>query len=237
MLFPLHDDIRPERKPVVTAILIAVTTGVWLFVQGAGREGPLVRSMCELGLIPAELTGRAQGQVVDIGGAACTLGAGPDWWTLVTSMFLHGGWLHLLGNMWFLWIFGDNVESAFGRFGFLVFYLVCGLAAAGAQIFADPTSTLPMVGASGAISGVMGAYIVLYPRARVSTLLFLGIFLTVLRVPAYLMLGYWFLLQLLGAFVGTGEGVAFWAHVGGFAAGVAIALATRPAAPPVMYNR
>jgi membrane associated rhomboid family serine protease len=236
MLFPLHDDAPTERRPIVTWVLIAVTTGVWLVVQGAGQRVPLVRSLCELGLIPAEITGHGAGQAVDLDGAECVLGAGQSWYTLVTSMFLHGGWLHLLGNMWFLWIFGDNIEAAFGRVGYLAFYLVCGLAAAAAQVAIDPSSTMPMVGASGAISGVMGAYIVRYPRAHVSTLLFLGIFLTVLRVPAYLMLGYWILLQILGAFVGTGEGVAFWAHVGGFAAGVAIAAATRPRSPRVGYN-
>jgi len=236
MLFPLHDDAPTERRPIVTWVLIAVTTGLWLVVQGAGQHVPLVRSLCELGLIPAEITGRGAGEAVDLDGAQCILGAGRSWFTLVTSMFLHGGWLHLLGNMWFLWIFGDNIEGAFGRVGYLAFYLVCGLAAAGAQVAIDPSSTMPMVGASGAISGVMGAYIVRYPRTHVSTLLFLGIFFTILRVPAYLMLGYWILLQVLGAFVGTGEGVAFWAHVGGFAAGVAIAVATRPRPPRVGYN-
>src|SRR5262249_39625750 len=153
MLFPIRDDIRPERRPVVTALLIAVCTGVWLFVQGAGQETPLVRSLCQLGLIPGEVTGRAAGETVDLDGATCVLGSGHAWWTILTSMFLHGGWLHLIGNMWFLWIFGDNIESAFGRVQFLVFYLVCGIAAAAAQILVDPSSTMPMVGASGAISG------------------------------------------------------------------------------------
>ncbi|HEU4731389.1 MAG TPA: rhomboid family intramembrane serine protease, partial [Kofleriaceae bacterium] len=175
-----------------------------------------------------ELTGRAAGQLVPLGDAACVIGSHPAWHTLVTSMFLHASWFHLISNLWFLWIFGDNIEDAFGRLGFLAFYLASGLAAAGAEILATPGSTLPMVGASGAVSGVMGAYIVRYPRVPVQTLLFLGIFITRVRVPAYVMLGYWFVLQVLGGlpqlFGDTaGAGVAFWAHVGGFATGAVVA--------------
>src|SRR5262245_34810730 len=140
-------------------------------------------------------------------------------------MFTHGGWFHIIGNMWFLWIFGNNVEDSMGRARFAVFYLLCGLAAAGAQILADPSSPIPMVGASGAIGGVMGAYVVLYPRVKIDMLLPIGFFITMVRVPAYFMLGYWFLLQILGgavpALTGVAQGgVAFWAHVGGFLAGV-----------------
>jgi membrane associated rhomboid family serine protease len=135
-------------------------------------------------------------------------------------MFLHGGWFHLIGNMWFLWVFGNNVEDSMGRVRYLVFYLLCGLAAAASQTLVNPGSAIPMVGASGAISGVMGAYIVLYPRVRVHMLVFLGIFITRIVVPAYLMLGYWFLLQIIGGGLASGEGgVAFWAHAGGFVTG------------------
>jgi membrane associated rhomboid family serine protease len=141
-------------------------------------------------------------------------------------MFLHGGWLHLIGNMWFLWVFGNNIEDSMGHGRFLVFYLVCGLVAAGTQIAADPHARVPMVGASGAISGVLGAYIVLFPRVRVHTLVTLGFFFTRVALPAYVMLGYWFVLQLLLGTVGTVSraqgGVAVWAHVGGFVAGVAL---------------
>ena len=138
-------------------------------------------------------------------------------------MFLHGGWLHLLGNMMFLWVFGDNVEDSMGHGRFLVFYLMSGLAAAGAQIAINPGSPVPMVGASGAIGGVMGAYVVLYPKARIRVLIFFGLIFTIV-VPAYFMLGYWFLLQVLGGLPsisqgGAGGGVAFWAHIGGFVAG------------------
>jgi membrane associated rhomboid family serine protease len=151
------------------------------------------------------------------------LGVAPSWYTPLSSMFLHGGWLHLIGNMWFLWIFGNNVEDSMGHTRFAVFYLLCGLAASALQILSEPDSPLPMVGASGAIGGVMGAYIVLFPRVRVHLLLVLGFYVTTVAVPAAFMLGYWFLLQLLGgaADVGgsPGGGTAFWAHVGGFAAG------------------
>jgi membrane associated rhomboid family serine protease len=137
-------------------------------------------------------------------------------------MFLHGSWMHLLGNMWFLWLFGNNVEDAMTRPRFAAFYLLCGLAAALLQVLADPRSPIPMVGASGAISGVMGAYLVLYPRVRVFTFVPLGFFMTSIALPAWVMLIYWLLLQFLGGLtqVGSGGGVAFWAHVGGFLAGL-----------------
>jgi membrane associated rhomboid family serine protease len=150
--------------------------------------------------------------------------------TPLTSMFMHGGWFHILGNMWFLWVFGDNVEDAMGPVRYVIFYLLCGLAAAAAQVATDPASAVPMVGASGAIGGVMGGYARLYPRARIQTLLPLGFYFTTIAVPAYFMLGYWFLLQILGgvpALAGAGGGVAFWAHVGGFLAGVILVGAFR----------
>jgi membrane associated rhomboid family serine protease len=143
-------------------------------------------------------------------------------------MFMHGGWFHILGNMWFLFIFGDNVEDAMGPFRFLVFYLLCGIAAVGAQVAASPASPIPMVGASGAIGGVMGAYAVTFPRSRVHMLVVFGFFITRIVVPAFLMLGYWFILQVLGGMVGgEGGGVAFWAHIGGFAAGVILVFILR----------
>jgi membrane associated rhomboid family serine protease len=154
---------------------------------------------------------------------ACVLGVERHWYTPLTSMFLHGGWLHLLGNMWFLWLFGNNVEDSMGHARYHAFYLLCGLAAAVGQTVVAPGSVVPMVGASGAISGVMGAYIVLYPRVRIHMLVFLFIFVTRIVVPAYLMLGYWFLLQLVsGTAVRSEGGVAFWAHVAGFVAGAVL---------------
>lgn len=225
-MFPIHDENPTLRTPIVTISLIAVTAMVWLFIQGAGGERALGASICAFGLIPAELT-------LDIGGErvrvsqdlVCQLQQGGAWHTLITSMFMHGGWFHLLGNMWFLWIFGNNVEDSMGRSRFLLFYLLCGLGAAAGQILVSPSSVVPMVGASGAIGGVMGAYIVLYPRVRVTLLLVLGFFITTVQVPAVLMLGYWFALQLISGLPqmgGDAGGVAFWAHVGGFISGAVL---------------
>jgi len=215
-LFPLRDDNPTEIFPLFTLAIIAACVVVWVYVQGAGvSPQALERSVCALGAIPAEVTGR--------GGASgpCPVG-GLTWQTLFTSMFLHGGWMHLIGNMWFLWIFGNNVEDSMGRLRFLVFYLLTGLVAAAAFVFVNPTSAMPLVGASGAISGVMGAYLVLYPRARVHTLFFFFIFFRVIPVPAWIILGYWFLIQLLSSTSTSagGAGVAYAAHVGGFLAGV-----------------
>ena len=150
--------------------------------------------------------------------------SGGNPWSVVTHMFMHGGWFHIIGNMWFLAIFGDNVEDSMGPVRFLIFYLLCGFAAAFTQMMLAPDSGVPMVGASGAIGGVMGAYVVLFPRAPVHMLVILGFFITRIVVPAFLMLGYWFLMQLAGvAFsTGSGGGVAFGAHVGGFIAGLVL---------------
>jgi membrane associated rhomboid family serine protease len=156
------------------------------------------------------------------GNLVCVTDPGRQVSNVVTSMFLHGSWMHLLGNMWFLWLFGNNVEDAMTRPRFAAFYLLCGLAAALLQVFTDPSSPIPMVGASGAISGVMGAYLVLYPRVRVWTLVPLGFFITSVALPAWVMLVYWLFLQFAGGLtqVGSTGGVAFWAHVGGFVAGL-----------------
>jgi membrane associated rhomboid family serine protease len=159
-------------------------------------------------------------------GLVCATDPGRQPLNVITSMFLHGSWMHLLGNMWFLWLFGNNVEDSMTRPRFIAFYLLAGLGAALLQVMVDPQSIVPMVGASGAISGVMGAYLVLYPRVRVFTFVPLGFFLTSVALPAWAMLIYWMLLQVLGGFtrIGSGQegGVAFWAHVGGFIAGVVL---------------
>ena len=228
-MFPIKDENPHFLTPVVTWGLIAANAAVWLLVQGLGTRPAILDSVCHLGLIPGELLGNAAAGSVELGPAyPCPLGE-PAWITVVSSMFLHGGWGHLLGNMWFLWIFGNNVEDSMGHLRFLVFYLLCGVAAAAFQVLSAPDSTIPMVGASGAIGGVMGAYIVLYPRVRVHLLLWLGFYVSTMVVPAFFMLGYWFLIQLLlGAVAPSGGGgVAFWAHVGGFAAGALLVLAFR----------
>src|SRR5918994_80052 len=224
-MFPYRDDNPTLATPAVTFLLIGANVAMWVLVQGMGAEPFLSRSVCELGLIPGEFLGLVpQGATVPMGNqTVCMLGDEQTWFTPLTSMFLHGGWFHLIGNMWFLWVFGNNVEDSMGRFRYFFFYLLCGLAAAGAQTLVNPSSAIPMVGASGAISGVMGAYVVLYPRVRVHMLVILFIFITRIVVPAYLMLGYWFLLQLVGGGLSGEEGgVAFWAHAGGFVAGAAL---------------
>jgi membrane associated rhomboid family serine protease len=224
-MFPYRDDNPTLETPVVTMLLIAANAAVWILVQGTGQDPMLARSVCQLGLIPAEYLGRvAPGTSIPLSpGQVCVLGIDQHWYTPLSSMFLHGSWLHIIGNMWFLWLFGNNVEDSMGRGRYLGFYLLCGLAAAAAQTFVSPSSIVPMVGASGAISGVMGAYIVLYPRVRIHMLVVLIFFITRIVVPAYLMLGYWFLLQLVSGSASQSEGgVAFWAHVGGFLAGAAL---------------
>jgi membrane associated rhomboid family serine protease len=230
-VLPYRDENPTELTPVITIGIIVVNAVVWLLVQGGGVNGEqLVRSVCELGLIPGEVLRTVPpGTAMPLGpGVRCVITAQADWWTVLTSMFLHSGWLHILGNMWFLWVFGNNIEDSMGHARFVVFYLVCGVAAAAAQIVSDPRSAIPMVGASGAISGVMGAYILLYPRVRVHTIVWLGFFVTSVALPAYVMLGYWFVLQLLLGAAGAlsraqgGGGVAVWAHVGGFLAGMAL---------------
>jgi len=221
-MFPLRDDNPTRRAPVVTYGLVALCAAVWVGVQGAGLDTPRFEaSVCDFGAIPAEVLGRG-----GLGAGPCTEG-GLTSEALITSMFLHGGWLHLLGNLWFLWIFGNNVEDSLGRARFALFYLLTGVIAALAHVAAGPNSPLPMVGASGAVSGVMGAYLVLFPRARVKTLLFLVVFITVLDLPAWAYLVYWFGLQLVSSALSLETGVALWAHIGGFVVGAAFVLPFR----------
>ena len=204
---PISDENPPSRRPVVTIALIVLNALAWFYELSNGVD----QSTLDYGAVPALVL---HGSVP---------------WTVLTSMFMHGSWLHILGNMWFLWIFGDNVEDAMGPAKYLVFYLLCGVAAALSQILSQPSSTVPMVGASGAIAGVLGAYLMLYPHARVRCLWILFIIITTVYVPAWLLLGLWFVSQ----FFMPGPGVAWMAHVGGFAVGfllVRLFVARRP--PP-----
>jgi len=229
-LLPLKDDIPTRRLPIVTIALIAINVIVYfVFEHGLWSLGDFGNQrVVEYGAIPLELThsGTVCGDVAanqiqcgtDIGS-----GYAPAWITVFTSMFLHGSLLHLGGNMLFLWIFGNNIEDSMNRAVFVGFYLLGGLAAIGLHVVADANSAVPTVGASGAIAGVLGAYARLYPRARVVTLIFIVIIVTVVTLPAVLVLGVWFLLQLLPAFsdpTGAGGGVAYTAHVGGFLFGL-----------------
>jgi len=218
-VIPLRDSIPSRTFPVMTIALIALNVGVFVhqLSLGPARAASFVAAF---GAVPAQIT-RAAAH------AEGTLAAPL---TLFSSMFLHGGLLHLLGNMVFLWIFGNNVEDATGHLRFLAFYLLCGLAGAAAHVAGNPGSTVPMVGASGAISGVLGAYFLLYPFARIVTLVFFGFFAQTMNIPAFFFLGFWFFVQALsgatslGGRAGGGGGVAFLAHVGGFAAGLLLIL-------------
>ena len=213
-MIPLHDDNPTALAPVVTIGLIAACSLVWLWQFGHPPAGQQ-QIVYALGVTPAVLLGERA--------LAAELAWTPPVFTLLSSMFLHGGWMHLIGNMLYLWIFGNNVEDAMGHVRFVAFYLLCGIAAALAQIAADPASTIPMVGASGAIGGVLGAYLVLHPQARVLVLIPLGFFTRLIYVPAFLVLGLWFVLQFLSApMTQQGGGVAYWAHIGGFVAGAAL---------------
>ncbi len=224
-MIPLRD-ANPTRRPAIVTLVIVIACGVafaWELGLGAGSgAAALHRLITEWGVVPARLTtawGRGDFLSVDTA-------------TLVTSQFLHGGWLHLLGNMLYLWIFGNNVEDRLGRVGFLLFYLAGGAAAGLAQVAVDPTSSAPTIGASGAIAATLGAYIVMFPGARVTSLIFLGFFYQMLNIPAVVVLGFWFLLQLVDGFASLGVaqsgGVAFFAHIGGFVLGVLVGLAARP---------
>ncbi|RKY66340.1 MAG: rhomboid family intramembrane serine protease [Candidatus Latescibacterota bacterium] len=214
MLMPFKDDRRTQSFPLVTIGIVVVNVLVFFYQLSAGQEG-FRRFVMQMGLIPYELT-----HFVNLrpGGAV------PLYLTPLTAMFVHGGILHLFGNMLYLWIFGDNIEDVLGHLRFLLFYLGCGIIAAGVQVFFEPNCRLPMIGASGAVAGVLGAYLVCFPTARVYTLAFLFLWIRVLRVPALLFLGLWFLIQLNNALGSSAGGIAWFAHIGGFLAGVVLIL-------------
>ncbi|MGF1455519.1 MAG: rhomboid family intramembrane serine protease [Alphaproteobacteria bacterium] len=212
-MFPLRDHNPAARTPVVTLALLACCVAVFAYQLTLVGENAQRAFVFSYGMIPAHLFGYAT--------LPADLEKVPAELTVITSMFLHGGLFHLGGNMLFLWIFGDNVEDAMGSVAFLLFYISCGIAAAMAQALLTPDSTIPMIGASGAISGILGAYLFLYPTARVDVLVFFG-FITILPIPAMVVLGVWFAMQLASGVLTPPDvpGVAFWAHIGGFAAGV-----------------
>ncbi len=223
-MIPYRDENETQRPAIATAAIIGLNAFAWLVVQGAGSDFQLAKSVCELGLIPGELTASLPaGTRFPMGrGLVCFTDPGRQVSHVLTSMFLHGSWMHLLGNMWFLWLFGNNIEDSMGRLRFVVFYLLSGLAAAFGQVVTNPSSVIPMVGASGAISGVMGAYLILYPRVRVYVLVPIFVFFTSIALPAWMMLGYWFLIQFVSGLASSSDvgGVAFWAHIAGFVAGI-----------------
>jgi len=220
-MFPIRDDQPRFSTPYVTYFIIALNVLVFFFELSVSSQGPraLDALVFQFGVIPQHFEQALAGSpYFTVPGTFLTI---------LTSMFLHAGWLHIIGNMWFLWIFGDNIEDYLGHFVYLIFYLLCGVVASLTHILLNPGSTLPSVGASGAIAGVMGAYILLYPKARVLTLVVLIVFFTFWWIPAWVFLGYWFLIQFLLANATTvasahqsSGGIAFWAHVGGFVAGL-----------------
>jgi len=220
-VIPIRDDNPKNRTPYVAYGLLGLCVAAYLWQLTLGPAG-FQSVFFSLGLIPAVLTGHAA--------LPSELATVPPSFTIVTSMFLHGGFLHLAGNLLYLWIFADNVEDVLGHVRFLVFYLLCGVGAAAAQVLPDPDSVIPMVGASGAISGVLSAYLLMFPHARVLVVIPFGFILQVLRLRAVTVLGFWFLLQLLSSLVTTQDsgGVAFRAHIGGFVAGLALLPLLRP---------
>jgi membrane associated rhomboid family serine protease len=214
-MIPLRDKNRSLTTPVVNYALIGACAVVflWQFLTGDGGEALIM----QFAVVPQAVS-------LGLGGQAPFV---PAFLPLLTSMFLHGGWMHLIGNMIYLYIFGDNVEDRLGHVRYLFFYLLCGVASAAAQVLSDPASEIPLVGASGAIAGVLGAYLFLYPRARILTLIPLMFAFPIIEVPAYLFLGFWIVLQVIQAYLSSGMevsggGVAWWAHAGGFAAGAAL---------------
>jgi len=220
-MIPLRDRNPSGVFPAVTLALIAANVIMFLYEVHLGPG--LMTFLEHHALIPAEVTGSVRYHAIRYSDTVEPF---------FTSMFLHGGWMHLILNMWFLWIFGDNVEDTLGAFRYLCFYFLCGLGAALTQFAIQPHSAVPMLGASGAIAGVLGAYAVLFPGARVVTLVPIVFFLQIIEIPAIVILGYWFVLQILSgsltALTPTQGGTAFWAHVGGFAAGAFLILLMRP---------
>jgi membrane associated rhomboid family serine protease len=223
-VIPIGDDPKRRVVPWVTLAILVANIAVFLYELGLGERG-LNRFVQSVGTIPIEiLSGR------DLPPAA----PGPVYVTLITAMFVHGGFLHIASNMLYLWVFGDNVEDVLGHGMYLVFYLVSGIVAGLTHVFVNAASDIPSVGASGAVAGVLGAYLLLFPSAQVRTVLFLGPFITVTRVSAILLIGFWFLTQLISGIAALDVeaqqtvGVAFWAHIGGFVAGMVLAVVLRP---------
>ncbi len=226
-MIPLKDDVRSSTFPFVTLSLIAMNVAVFVFQVSLGARGAEA-FVYRMSAIPYEIT-----HLVNVGPPPLVHLP----LTIFTAMFVHAGLLHIAGNMLFLWIFGDNIEDAFGHLFYLLFYLFAGVVATMAHVLASPMSTTPMIGASGAIAGVLGAYFVLFPRAQVKTLLFLFVFVTVVRIPAVVFLGLWFVIQVLSSGVEKGAGgIAWYAHIGGFVTGVVAVLILKAVRPGKRYG-
>lgn len=205
-MIPLKDDIPTEKRPIITVVLIALNTAIFLYQFSLGQASQ--RLVFQMGLIPYEVTHQSE---------LYTELSFPIPLTFLTAMFLHGGWLHLLGNMLYLWIFGNNIEDKLGHMKFIIFYLLAGVLASLTYIFTNPNSKIPMIGASGAIAGVLGAYLLKFPKARILTLIFFGYFARIVHIPAIFVLGFWFILQIL-----YGLPALSMQHAGGGVAGLHI---------------
>ncbi len=221
-MFPIYDDVPTKKFPLITVALIVLNSIVYLYQISLGER--FAEFIYSMGLLPFEITHH-----IDL----LPSGPSPIYLTIFSSMFMHGSIVHLLGNMLFLWIFGNNVEDYLGRKKFVIFYLFCGIIAALTQIFINPDSKVPMVGASGAIAGVLGAYLFLYPRAKVTTVIIFGFFIRLIKIPAVVVLGFWIIYQFLYGIsslaVRTGEGgVAWFAHIGGFICGIILIKLFKP---------
>ena len=229
-MFPISDDNPTLRRPIITWMIVGLTALVWLLFQGAGLDlGRMAYSVCDFGMVPGEITKQARvGFAVPLGGGwACVVDREAiNTFTPITSMFLHGSWGHIIGNMMFFWVFGNNVEDSMGHARFVLFYLLCGIAAAAAHVYVTPSSPVPTVGASGAVSGIMGAYLVLFPHVRVRMLFWFLLFIRVIPIRAWIVLLWWFAWQVISGLPELMQmrpeisgGVAVWAHVGGFVTG------------------
>jgi membrane associated rhomboid family serine protease len=253
MLLPIGDDNQGRTTtPFVVYIIVAINVAVFLLLQQATMTAEGVYFTYGYSVVPYEIThGVDLKEPVTVPGEALEVGPRgeqrplripeapgpyPIYWTLLTSMFMHGGWMHIVGNMLYLWIFGDNIEDNFGHAKFLIFYLLCGFAASFSHIVVDPQSPIPSLGASGAIAGVLGAYLIMFPRNRVRALLPLGFLWTTVDLPALVVLGFWIVIQIFSQYTATfnkagGGGVAYMAHIGGFAAGLALCFVFRRRKP------
>lgn len=218
-MLPLGDENPIRSKPVMNWTIIAICILVFIW-QNVGGFFQFRESILKFGLVPSRIS------------------EGSGYHTVITNMFLHGGWFHLGGNMLFLWIFGDNIEDSYGHLRFLIFYLFCGVISSFFWLLTAWGSSRPAVGASGAISGILGAYIVLHPRARIRTLISMGFFIRIARIPAFIVIGLWFVYQFLLALVPVNTGIAYWSHIGGFIAGLILARSIKPREPsPDWYIR
>jgi membrane associated rhomboid family serine protease len=230
-MFPLRDDIQSESFPIVTIFIIILNSFMWMYEISLGPR--LENFLWQYGLVPLHVVAYDHFRGGFIGNALIPM---------FTSIFMHGGWMHIIGNMWFLWIFGDNIEGRLGHFKFFLFYLLCGIGASVIHVISNPESRIPTIGASGAISGVLGAYLISFPHARVLTLFIIVIIIRIIEIPAFAFLIFWFVFQFLSSasqasMQQDAGGVAYWAHMGGFVVGIVLLLLFPKKPSPQPHSR